>query len=252
MPWNEGFPEDRDSYRSRARAKRRKELEEEARFSKLERKNEEIIDLFKQQQKQLDQMREQQAPTYQLQQDSDPSQWRSSVASTGVGADLSTGTYPVDDISEKTSCEPHVPIINLSLKVADGYALTCESTAVWHFKEIPDGYARVGVDRVRTGYESMVLEIPGGDDVTALGDVGGGIILWRKKYIVFPGLAPPRPPPSSPPRRDSPPPSPHDDHMDDEQHSTSPREPTPPPCQLTPPPCQPTPPPPPPTTQGQG
>ena len=150
----------------------------------------------------------------------------------------------MDYISEKTSCELHVAVRNLSLKAADGYALTCESTAQWHFKELPVGYARVGVDRICPGYESLELEIPGGDGVRTLGDVEGGIILWRKKYIVFPGLAPR--PPSSPPSRDSPPPSPHDDERDD-HHNTSPSR-SPPPHQPTP---QPTPPPPPTKDQGQ-
>ena len=108
---------------------------------------------------------------------------------------------------------------NLSLKAADGYALTCESTALWHCNVIPDGYGRVGVDQLVPGYESLELDIPGADDERTLGDVGGGIILWRKKYIVFPGSAPR--PPSSPPSRESPPPSPHDDERDD-HHNTSP------------------------------
>ena len=45
---------------------------------------------------------------------------------------------------------------------------------------IPDGFARVGMDQICPGYESMDLEIPGGDDVRTLGDVRGSIILWRK------------------------------------------------------------------------
>ena len=39
----DGFPEDRESYRSRARAKKRKEQEEEDRLNNLERANEEIL-----------------------------------------------------------------------------------------------------------------------------------------------------------------------------------------------------------------
>ena len=49
MPWKTGFPEDRESYRSRARAKKRKEQDEEDRLNNLERKNEEILAIVKHQ-----------------------------------------------------------------------------------------------------------------------------------------------------------------------------------------------------------
>ena len=213
-PWYIGFPEDRESYRSRLRAKKRKEMEYSDRLSNLE------IMVLKQQ-KQLKDLSEQ-GGTHQLQQESqgDPSQRRSSVASTKLAADeASTFTYPVDYITEKTSCELPVEVRNLSLKAADGYALTCESTALWSGNEIPDGYARVGVDRIEPGYELLELDIPGADDERTLGDVGGGIILWRKKYIVLSGWVPR--PPSSPHSWRGSPPSPHDDERDD-HHNTSP------------------------------
>ena len=212
-------------------------------MNNLEKQNEEIPPIVKNQQMQIEQLREQ-GPTHQLLQDSQggPSQRKSSVASTGVGADEAMDRYPVDYITEKTPCELHVGVRNLSLKAADGYALTCESTARWHCNEIPDGYGRVGVDQLVPGYESLELDIPGGDDERTLGDVRGGIILWRKKYIVFPDSA--QRPPSSPPSRESPPPSPHDDERDD-HHNTSPSR--------SPPPHQPTlPPSPPPPTKAQG
>ena len=121
VPWKIGFPEDRQSYRSRARAKKRREQEEEDRLNNLEKQNEEILAIVKNQQKQIEELREQ-GPTHQLLQDSQggPSQRRSSVASTGVGADeASMDRYPVDDIREKKSCELHVGVRNLSFKVAD-------------------------------------------------------------------------------------------------------------------------------------
>ena len=122
----------------------------------------------------------------------------------GVGAagEALMERYPVDNIMEKTSCELHVLVRNLSFKAANGYALTYEATALWHCKEIPDGYGCVGVDEIFDGYHSLELDIPGVDGERTLADVGGGIILWKKEYIVFPG-SPPRP--SSPPSRDSPP-----------------------------------------------
>lgn len=242
MPWDQGFPEDRESYRSRARTKKRKEQEASDRFSKLE-------SMVSHLHQQVDEMREHRqlqegAPT------GGPSQLRSSVASTGVGADEpSKGTYPVDYITEKTTCELHEAMRNLSAKAAEGYALPCESTALYLGNEIPDGYARVGVDQVHPGFETLKLHIPGGDDERILGDVQGGLILWPKKHIVIPGWTAPRPPS---------PPSPHDDDLDD-HHSTSPSRSSPPPHQ-TPHPSppllpqqtpQPSPPPPPPTRSNQ-
>ena len=114
-------------------------------------------------------MRESEPTRQQQDSQGDPSQ----RASTGVGAgEAPTDRYPVDYITEKTSCELHVPVRNLSLKAADGYALTCESTARWHCSEIPDGYGRVGVDQTFPGYQSMELDIHGADDETTLGDSG--------------------------------------------------------------------------------
>ena len=204
MPWIEGFPQDRDSYRSRLRAKRRKEQQESDRLMILERNHDQMVALYKEQQKQIDQMREQGAPTLQLEQASQggPSHRRSSVASSVMVGDDET-SYPVDYITEKTTCELHVPVFNLSMKAADGYAFSIDSTASWLGNAIPDGFARVGVDQVVQGYESLNLEFPRADDESVLGDVVGGLILWRKKYIKFVGWAPR--PPSSPPIHDSPP-----------------------------------------------
>ena len=107
--------------------------------------------------------------------------------------------YPMDNIREKTPCELHVPVRNLSFKAANGYALSCDDKALWHFNKIPVGYGRVGVDEIMDGYHDLELDIPGAEGERTLEEVGGGIILWKKKYIVFPG-SPPRPP--SPPSRD--------------------------------------------------
>jgi hypothetical protein len=72
------------------------------------------------------------------------------------------------------------------------------------------------VDEIVPGYESLELDMPGLEDETTLGEVKGGLILWNKKDIKFPGLAPP---PLS--RRRSPsPPSPPRDY--DDHHSASP------------------------------
>ena len=49
------------------------------------------------------------------------------MASSIMVGDGETG-YPVDYIMEKTSCELHVGVSNLSMKAAEGYALAAEST----------------------------------------------------------------------------------------------------------------------------
>ena len=55
-------------------------------------------------------------------------------------------SYPVDYMTEKTSCELHVGVSNLSMKVVEGYVLAADSTALWLGNAIPHGYALVGVD----------------------------------------------------------------------------------------------------------
>jgi hypothetical protein len=86
------------------------------------------------------------------------------------------------------------------------------------------------VDAIVPGYESLELDVVGPEEEATLGEVLGGVILWDKKHIVFPGSAPRRPPsPQSP--RNSPPP---DDDRDD-YHSPSPHR-SPPQCQPPPPP----------------
>jgi hypothetical protein len=63
----------------------------------------------------------QQQPEHAL---GDPSQRRSSVAS--IGADEAPmDRYPMDDVREKTNCELHQAMKNISMKVAVGYALPC-------------------------------------------------------------------------------------------------------------------------------
>jgi hypothetical protein len=117
----------------------------------------------------------------------------------------------VDEIKGKKHCELCQSMKNISMKATVGYALSCEPGLTWHYRQIPDGYARVGVDEVLHEYESLELDMAGPEDEATLGEVLGGVILWKKKDIKFPGLAPP--PPS---RRRSPsplsPPHDYDDH----------------------------------------
>ena len=85
--------------------------------------------------------------------------------------------YPVDGIKDNISCELHQKMKNISMKLAVGYALPCPSDARWQGREIPAGYAKVGVDEIVTGFHDMELDIPGPEDERTLGEVVRGIIL---------------------------------------------------------------------------
>ena len=137
--------------------------------------------------------------------DAAPSQRKSSVGSTQLedpAVEPPAAHYPVDDITEKTNCELHMSMKNISFPVAAGYALPNQPGATYHVGQILAGYARVGVVKVMPGFQTLELDIPGGDDEKTLGEVKRGIVLWNKKYIVFPDSAP-RPP--TPPSRNTPP-----------------------------------------------
>jgi hypothetical protein len=101
--------------------------------------------------------------------------------------------YPVDDVRELTNCELHQPMKNMSFKVAIDNALPCLLEALHHGNPIWDGYARVSVDDTLLGFEDLELDFPTPEGHVRLGDVKRYIILWQKKYIMFPGSAP-RPP----------------------------------------------------------
>jgi hypothetical protein len=129
--------------------------------------------------------------------------------------------YPVDDIRDKTNCELHQSMKNISMKVEVDFALPCEPGVPWHGREIRDGYDHVEVDEVVPRYEYLDLDIPRPEEETTFGEVLGGLAVRNKKDIVFPGSVPRRPP-SPPSRRNSPPPSTplYDDR--DNYHSPSP------------------------------
>ena len=203
----EGFPEDAATYRKHCRSKKR----EAERFTALERQMHDV----KEQLAAITQQRDSQLRVEDHAVDVCPSQRKSSVGSTQLQDpavdEPSAARYPVDDITEKTNCELHAPMNNLSFPVANGYALPHQLGATFHFGEIPAGFARVGVTKVLSGFNSMHLDIPGAEGEKTLGEVELGIVLWKKKYIKFPDSAP-RPP--TPPVRNSPqqsPPSSPDD-----------------------------------------
>ncbi|CAO2152660.1 unnamed protein product [Urochloa humidicola] len=83
-----------------------------------------------------------------------PSHRPSSCASTGLpDVDIerplpvdNVQRYPVDEITQRTSCELHRPFGNISLKVAHGMALPVQLGQTNHGMEIPNGYYVVGVE----------------------------------------------------------------------------------------------------------
>nr|ABA97005.1 transposon protein, putative, CACTA, En/Spm sub-class [Oryza sativa Japonica Group] len=146
-----------------------------------------------------------------------PSGNRSSSASTGqVGSQSmdamqtqDESTCPVDDITQRTPCELHIPFENLSIKVVSGMAIPTDPSGTYHYRPIPAGYSKVEVELVEGAYEDLELDYPGGDGETHLRDTSDAIILWRRRYIILPGRqaasrkpSPPAPP--SPPQDPAP------------------------------------------------
>jgi hypothetical protein len=74
---------------------------------------------------------------------------------------------------------------NISMKVAVGQALPCPPDARWHGREIPAGYAKVGVDEIVMGFHDMELDIPGPEDERTLGEVLGGVNIMKLKIKAF-------------------------------------------------------------------
>nr|BDI54685.1 transposon protein, putative, CACTA, En/Spm sub-class [Triticum aestivum] len=156
IPWYEGFSDWNNDYRTRARKKiaeeKKRKMEEEQRKRDYER----LQGLEASQEELLQQLANDPALDSTA-----PSMPRSSVGSTPDDAML--GRYPVDDITENTSCVLHVKMKNISMKVADAVAFTNPPEATFHCNPILAGYARVLVDEVVDPYSKLELDIPGAD-----------------------------------------------------------------------------------------
>ena len=114
---------------------------------------------------------------------------RSRVASTEVAADQNAliddapapPRYPVDDVRETTDCQLHVPVQNMTIKVAKGSPLPCDPKALHHGNPIPPGYARVTVDVIVPEYEYLEIDFPTPEGLVKLIDVHRYVILWRSE-----------------------------------------------------------------------
>ena len=207
IPWNQGFPADLGTYRSRIRSKK-KALD---RIAALEEKVEHLMQRGGHDHQQANPAGDADQQQADPVADAVPSQHKSNVGSTqlqledGPAVEPPVAHYPVDDITEKRNCELHMPMGNITFPVASGYALPIQPGATYHFGQIPASHAPVGVQKITSGCHTVELDIPGGENEKTLGEVKLGIVLWKKKYIVFPDAAP-RPP--TPPSRNAPPPSP--------------------------------------------
>ena len=118
------------------------------------------------------------------------SQCRSSVASTEhpAGSQPIVVTdesehYPVDDITVRTPYELLYQQRKKIKLVAHGIVEVLVQGGTIHGRPIPEGYARVMVDRVEPGWEDLDLEIPGGDGEEELGHAVHTWICWNERYI---------------------------------------------------------------------
>ena len=125
-------------------------------------------------------------------------QLKSSCASVQIPNQGDKGVrFPVDDITEPcTSCELHIPKDNSTVKVAIGIVSPIDATKKprIHGNIIPQGYASVSIDKAEKGFRDHPLDIPRGDGEKTLGEAEKTFILWRKRYIIIPGMSPPPPP----------------------------------------------------------
>ena len=80
-------------------------------------------------------------------------------------------------------------------KVAVGVVNAIDQTRTprIHGRPVPEGYARVLVDRVERGCANVTIDIEGGDGEKTLGEAVKTFICWNKRFIIILGVSPPPP-----------------------------------------------------------
>ncbi|KAF2908255.1 uncharacterized protein [Oryza sativa Japonica Group] len=111
---------------------------------------------------------------------------KSNSASIEVTQELGMARYPVDDIHVRTACRLHLPLQNITVEVAHGMAHPVMEGERIHGNPIPCGYSRVEVEYVSSRYRAIQLDFAPDEGVNTLGKAIHNIILWRKRFIVFP------------------------------------------------------------------
>ena len=193
VPWKVGFSQDNDPYCYRSRKRKTdRDADLMTKFaSELHELKQTVHELVKE--------KSAAGPHEDHEADRGSQQRRSSVASTDAPPGASAPMieirapephYPVDDVKEMKECDLHYPVGNVSTKVASGSALPCTPGALHHNNPIAYGYARVMVEDIVQEFEDLEIDKATPEGERRLGDVKRQIILWKKKYIVFPGEAP--------------------------------------------------------------
>jgi hypothetical protein len=107
----------------------------------------------------------------------------------------------VDDITQQTPCALQSKHKGIIFTVGHGTVAPTQPGDVYHGQPIPVGYAKVGVEELCQDFETLELDIPGGDGETTLAQAIHGWILWEKRNILLKStdqasrLASPQPPP---------------------------------------------------------
>uniref|UniRef100_A0A0D9V190 DUF8039 domain-containing protein n=1 Tax=Leersia perrieri TaxID=77586 RepID=A0A0D9V190_9ORYZ len=79
------------------------------------------------------------------------------------------------------TCELHIPLRNLSIKVASATTIATNPAGTFRYRTIPAGFSKVKVKQAVVTYDDLELEIAGGEGETTLGEAIHSIILWSKR-----------------------------------------------------------------------